>query len=83
MWWYNIIWDKNGFISHLLQIDPITTGSILLNFNLVELKRENIDPILTVKIIVWGKFIYYFGISIEAHPSRLEKIMHILSILGI
>ena len=83
MWCYNIIGDNEVSISHLLQLYPITSGSILLTNNLVALKRENPEPILTVKIIEWRKFIDYFGLNIEANPSRLGKITHILSILGI
>ena len=73
MWWYNILGDNKGSISHLLQLDTITTGSILLTSNLVEMKRGNTDTILTVKIIEWRKFFDYFGLSIEADPSRVGK----------
>ena len=45
MWWYNILGDNEGSISHLLQLDHITAGSILLTANLVALKRENYEPI--------------------------------------
>ena len=45
----NILGDNEGIISHLLWIDPIAAGSILLTDNLVALKRENYDIILTVK----------------------------------
>ena len=61
MWWYNIIGYIKGIISHLLRIYTITTGSILLTDNIVGLKRGNFEPILTVKIIEWSKFIDYFG----------------------
>ena len=73
LWWYNIIGDNKGSISYILQIGTITVGSILLTTNLVELKRENNDPILAEKIIEWRKFIGYFGLSIEADPSRVGK----------
>ena len=49
------------------------SGSILLTANLVSLKRENSEPILTVKIVEWRKFIDYSGLSIEADPSRVGK----------
>ena len=60
-------------ISHLIQLDHINTGSILLTANLVVMKRENYDPVLTIKIIEWRKFIDYFGLSIEADPSGVGK----------
>ena len=50
MWWYNILGDKKGIISHLLHIDTITAGYILLTLKLFAPKRENSDPILTAKI---------------------------------
>ena len=49
VWWYNIIGDNKGSITHILRLDTITEGSILLTANLVALKRENDVPILTVK----------------------------------
>ena len=64
MWCYNILGDNNGSISHLLKLYPIAVGSILLTSNLVALKRENTEPILTVKIIEWIKLIDYIGLSI-------------------
>ena len=64
MWWYNILGDNEGSISHILRLDTITEGSILLNVKIVALKRENYEPILTVKITEWIKFIDYFGQSI-------------------
>ena len=70
---YNILRDKKGIISQILQLDHIYPGSILLTANLVTLKRENPEPILTAKIIEWRKFIDYFGLSIEAHSSRVKK----------
>ena len=83
MWCYNILQDNNGIISHLLQLDLITTGSVLLTSNLVAPKRENPEPILTIKIIKWKKFIEYFSIIIEADPSRVGKKNVYFSILGI
>ena len=73
MWWYNILGDNEGSISDLLRIDTITSGSVLLTANLVALKRENSEPILIVKRTEWRKYIYYFGLSIEATPSKLGK----------
>ena len=70
---YNILGDKNVSISYLLWFDTITLGSILLNSNIVFLKREIYEPILTVKRIEWRKFIYYFGLIIKANPSRVKK----------
>ena len=50
MWWYNILGGGwRGEISHLLRIETITEGSILLTDNLFALKKENYDPILIVK----------------------------------
>ena len=59
--------------SHRLRLDPITAGSILLNAELVALKREKSEPILAVKRTKWKKFIDYFGQIIEADPSRVGK----------
>ena len=74
MWCYNILGDNKGSISHLLQLDTTTTGYFLLTSNLVALKRGNYEPILTVKMIEWRKFIDYSGLSIEASPSRVVKL---------
>ena len=46
MWWYNILGDNKGSVSHFLWLDPITSGYILLTANLVALKRGNSEPIL-------------------------------------
>ena len=73
MWLYNILGNNKGRISHLLQLDAITPGSILLTSNFAALKRENPDTILTVKRIEWTKFMDYFHLSIEADPSRVGK----------
>ena len=73
MWWYNIIGDNERSISNLLQLGPITAGSILLPDNLVALKRENPESIWTVKRTEWRKFIDCFCRSIEADPSRVDK----------
>ena len=73
MWCYNIIGDNEGRISHILRPGPINEWYIILVTNLVSLKRENPEPILTVKITEWRKFINYFGLSIEAKPSRVDK----------
>ena len=73
MWCYNRLGDNKGIISHLLQHDPITLGFILITAKFVALKREDPDTILAVKIIEWRKSIDYFGLSIEADPSRMVK----------
>ena len=83
MWWYNILGDNNGSISHILRLDPTTPGSILLTANLVAPKRENSNPILIVKRTEWSKSIDYFGLSIEADPSKVKKITYIFSMLGL
>ena len=49
MWWYNILGDNEGRISHILRLDTISAGSILLTANLVAQKRENSKPILIAK----------------------------------
>ena len=49
MWWYNILRYNKESISHLLRIDTINAGYILLTYNLVALERENCEPILIVK----------------------------------
>ena len=50
---------NKGRISHILWLDPIDAGSILLTANLVALKRENYEPILTVEGTEWSKLIDY------------------------
>ena len=69
----NILGDNKVSIKHILQLDTIDKGSILITANLVILKRENLEPNLTVKIINWRKFIDYFGLSIAADSSRVKK----------
>ena len=73
MWWYNILGDDKGSISYLLRLGTINAGYILLTDKLVALKWENDEPILTVKRNVLSKFIEYFGLSIEAETSRVDK----------
>ena len=73
MWWYNILGDNEGSLSHLLQLDHITIGSILITANLVFLIREISEPILIVKRTEWIKFIDYFGLSIETDLSKVGK----------
>ena len=73
MWWYNILGNNKESISHILRLDPITEGSILITAKLVATKRENCDPVLAVKRTEWRKFIDDFGQSIEANPSRADK----------
>ena len=75
-------------IQHLLRLDPITAGYILLTDNLVALKRNNSDPILIMKRTEQRKFIDYIGLSIDANLFRLGKrnicIVHIgyISVMG-
>ena len=83
MWCYNILRDNNGSISHILQLDTFTPGSVLIKSNLVALKRENPEPISTVKRIEWSKCIDYLGLSIEAHPSSVGEKEVFFSISGI
>ena len=54
MWCYNILGDIEGSISDTLWLDTINAGSVLLNANLVVLKRGNSEPNLIAKIIEWG-----------------------------
>ena len=61
IWWYNILRDNEGNISHILWLDPITAGSIFITFKIVALKRGNCEPILAVKRTEWRKFLDYFG----------------------
>ena len=72
MWWYNIFGDNEGIISHLLLIDIITSGHVILADNLFALKRETVEPILTVKRTEWRKLIEYFGLRVEANPKQVE-----------
>ena len=83
MWWYNIFGDNKGIISYILRLNTITEGSVLLTANLVASKKENREPILTVKIIECRKCIDCFGLSIEADPSRLVKKNIYISVSGI
>ena len=83
MWCYNILRGDTGSISHILQLNPITPGSVLLTSNIVATNREKPEPILTAKIIEWRKFIDYFGLSIEVDPSSVGKRTWIFSIFGI
>ena len=83
MWWCNILKDNEGIISYLLWFDTITEGSFLLTYNIVFPKRENPEPVLTVKTIEWGKIIDFFGLNIEANPSRVGGETYIFSILGL
>ena len=70
---YNILGDNEGSISHILWLDIITAGYILLTVKLVALKSGNCEPILTVKRTEWRKFIDYLCLSIEADASRAGK----------
>ena len=51
MWWYNILGDSEGIISHLLRLDPVTEGSTLLTAKIIFNKMETFKLILTVKRI--------------------------------
>ena len=73
IWWYNILGDNEGSISHLLRLDPISACSVSLTSKIVALKRKNTDLILIVKRTERKKFIDYFGLSIESEPSRVGK----------
>ena len=73
IWWYNILGDNEGSISHLLRLDPISACSVSLTSKIVALKRKNTDLILIVKRTERKKFIDYFGLSIESDPSRVGK----------
>ena len=73
MWWYNILGDNKGIISHILWLDTLTAGSILLTVKLDALKGGDYKTILTVKRTEWRKFTDYFGRSIEDNPSKLGK----------
>ena len=44
MWWYNIVGDNKGIISHLLRLGLITAGSVLITADLVTLKGEIMSP---------------------------------------
>ena len=83
MWWYNTLGDNEGSISYILCLDTIYAGYVLLTDKLISLKMENPDPILTVKRTEWRKFIDYFGLSINADPSRVGKKNVYFYILGI
>ena len=73
MWWYNILRDNEGIISHILRLNPITAGYILLTVKLVVLIGENSEPVLTVKRTECRKVIDYFGLSIEIDLSKVGK----------
>ena len=49
MWWYNILGNNDRSISDILRLDTIAEGCVFITTNLVALKRENHEPILTVK----------------------------------
>ena len=83
MWWYNIPGDNEGIISNILIIYPFTEGYVLLSAYFVALERENYEPILSVKTTKWRKFIDYFGLSIEADPSKVGKKRIYFSMLDI
>ena len=47
MWWYNVLGDNKGRISHILGFYLINKGSVLIALILFSLERVNYDPILT------------------------------------
>ena len=73
MWCCNILGDNEVSIQDILRLGTITAGSVLITTNLFVPKKENHEPILKVKRTEWMKFIDYFGLSIEADPSRVGK----------
>ena len=83
IWWCNILGYKKGRIYHTLRFDPITEGYILLTSNIFFSGKVNPEPILTVKITEMSKFIEYFGLIIEANPSRVVKKEPIFSVLDL
>ena len=56
-----------------LWFDTITAEYFLLTSNIIFLKKGNPEPILTVKIIEWRKFIEYSGLIIWSDSSRVVK----------
>ena len=74
MGWYNILGNNKGSISHILWIDPISEGYILLTNKIVALKRVHYEPILILKITEWMKFVDFFGLSIETDLSKVGKL---------
>ena len=58
MRWYNILGYNEGIISHLIRLDPISSGYILLAVRPVAQKNENYEPISIVKITEWRKLIH-------------------------
>ena len=73
IWCFNILGDNERSISHILRIDIITVGYILLTTNLVVIKRENSKPIFIAKKTELRLFIDYSGLCIEVDPSREGK----------
>ena len=53
----------------------------MIKVQLILLKRNNDEPILTAKSIQWMKFIDYIGPSIKADPSRIGGKTYKFSIL--
>ena len=73
MWWCNMLGYNEGIISHILPLNTITEGYILITTNPVALKWGNSEHILIVKRTEWRKFVDYFGLIIEADPFRVGK----------
>ena len=51
MWFNNTLGYNKGSISYILRLDTVTVGPVLLATNLVALKMENNELVLTIKII--------------------------------
>ena len=83
IWWYNTLEDNKGIILDILRPGNITSGSVLINTNLVVPKGGNNEPVLTVKRTEWRKSVDYFGLSIDTDPSRVDKKNVYFFILGI
>ena len=68
-------WGNEGFISDILRLDPITAGFILLNVKLVAPKRENSEPILTVRELNRGNSLnILFLVLRSTHPGWAKNI---------
>ena len=73
MWWYNVLAVNKVSILHLLWFARNTAVSILLTSKIVALRRENSDPILTVKRTEWRKSLEYFGQRIKSNLFMVGK----------
>ena len=73
MWWYNILGDNMEAYHIFYGLILLLQGLFYSVLKIVALKRENYEPILTVKINEWRKLIDYFGLKIETDSSRVGK----------